>query len=80
MSGADVAEDSPRRAEKSLLDRPFFVDEAETEVDGVPNCSGLERPCGLRPLGAFDIVGILRMSCFKAGSWSTVSQLRHTVH
>lgn len=68
MSGADVAEDSPRRAEKSLLDTPFFVDEAETEVHGVLDSSGLERPCGLRPFVAFDVVGTLRMSCFKAGS------------
>lgn len=74
ISGADVAEDSPRRADKPLLDTPFFVDDAETEVCRVLDSSGLERACDLRPFGAFDIVGTLRISCFKAGSCSDVSK------
>lgn len=72
--GADVAEDSPRKIEKSLLDTPFFVDDADTEVCRVLDSSGLERPCDLRPFGFFDNFGTLRISCFKAGSCSQVSK------
>lgn len=68
LSGADVADDSPRRAEKLLLDTPFTVDDAEMEVCRVLDSSGLERPCALRPFGSFDADGTLRISCFKAGS------------
>lgn len=73
VSGADVAEDSPRSAEKPLLDTPFFADDAETEVCRVLGSSGVEWPCDLRPFGTFDQVGTLRISCFKAGSCSQVS-------
>ena len=68
ISGADVAEDSPRKAERPLLDTPFFVDEAETDVCRVLDSPGLERPCDLRPFGASNVVGTLRISCFNAGS------------
>lgn len=66
--GVDVAEDSARRAEKPLLDTPFCVDDADTEVCRVLDSPGLGSPCDLRPFGAFDNVGTLRISCFKAGS------------
>lgn len=68
VSGADVAEDSPGKAEKPLLDTPFVVDGAETEVCRVLDSSGLDRPCGLRAFGAVDRVGTLRISSFKTGS------------
>ena len=68
VSGADVAEDSPRRAEKPLLDTPFLVDDAEMEVCRVLASSGLERPCDLRAFGAVDVVGTLRISSFKTGN------------
>ena len=74
-SGADVAEDSPRGAEKSLLDTPFLADDAEVEVWRVLDSSGPDRLCDLRAFGAIDVVGSLRMSSFKAGSWSSFSSV-----
>ena len=68
VSCGEVAEDLPRKAEKPLLDTPFLVDDAETEVCGVLDPSGLGRLCDLRAFGAVDAAGILRISSFKAGS------------
>ena len=76
LSGADVADDSPRRAENPLLDGPFLVDDAETEVCRVLDPSGVERPWDLRALRPVDVVGTFRISCFKTGSWARVSRTR----
>lgn len=79
MSGADVAEESPCKAEKPLLDTPFLVDDAEIEVCRVLDSSGIERPCGLRAFGAVNVVGTLRISSFKAGTWYTFNRGKSTM-
>lgn len=61
-SGAEVAEDSPRSAEKPLLEYSFCVDGAETELCWVPAASGDARPCEDRRLGCLGAPGIFRMS------------------
>ena len=67
-SGADVVEDSPRGAEKLLLECPWRVEGAETELCCVLAPSGLSRPCKNRRLDGLVVLGIFRISCFRAGS------------
>lgn len=74
MSGADVAEDSRRGALKPLLDKPFLVDDAETEVFRVFDSSGLSLLWESRPLVSFVTRGTLRISCSRAGSYFRLSQ------
>ena len=47
-SGADVAEDSPRRMEMPLSEGPTEVDPAEIEVCRVLDSTGLRPPYELR--------------------------------
>ena len=61
-SGAEVAEDSPRSAEKPLLECSVCVDGAETELCWVPAASANARPCDDRRLGKLGVAGIFRMS------------------
>ena len=61
-SGAEVAEDSPRSAEKPLLECSVCVDGAETELCWVPAASADARPCDDRRLGKLGAAGIFRMS------------------
>ena len=62
ISGAEVAEDSPRSTEKPLLECSFCVDGAETELRWVPAASEDAPPCEDRRLGILGAAGILRMS------------------
>lgn len=61
-SGAEVAEDSPRNAEKPLLECSFCVDGAEIELRWVPAASREAPPCEDRRLGILGAAGIFRMS------------------